>query len=494
MKLSTLVGGAVLGGDVDVTSLSYDSRRVQPGALFACFRGAKNDGRAFITDALARGATALLVSDLVSAPVPVVVRPNVRLALAECARRFYGDPSAELVTVGITGTKGKTTTTFLVEAILRAAGHIVGRLGTLGWAGPDGTQDFGLTTPESVDIMERLRALRFFGGTAFVMEVSSHALVQERVAGVDFDVCAFTNLGRDHLDYHGTMDAYLKAKLRLLSERQKPGGTAIVGADDAALAPYGVGAWTFGLAPKASVCAVNVRRTPMGQNITVGQGSSALEVETALLGAFNVQNVLCAVAVARALGIADAQIAAGVARVTQVPGRLERVSETGEPLVVVDFAHTPEALLGALRAARELASGKLFCVFGAGGDRDAMKRGPMGQAVGALADCAVVTNDNPRDEDPRVIAQALCTGLESAGKRESSVVAQDAYVVMLDRHEAIAAAISAAGPEDVVVIAGKGHETYQEAEGVRVAFDDRTVARACLATWHMPAAAAGQLE
>ena len=483
VKVSDLFAGQqayITGADVDVTGLIYDSRRVRPGALFAALVGARFDGHDHVAKAIDGGAVAVLCEkDVEVGDATLVLTPNTRLALARAAQAFFGDPAARMSMVGITGTNGKTTIVHLIEAILRAAGKKVGVIGTLGTRFAGHEQVVGLTTPESVDLVAMLAEMVNCGVQAVAMEVSSHALAQERAAGVDFNVAVFTNLTHDHLDYHGDADSYFAAKARLFRERLTTGGSAVLNLDDTRVASL-VGslpaARVIGFSleePATEIAAVWPRTLHLdrsGFRARLQTPIGELEISSPLLGRFNVQNVLAAVAVAVALEVESAAVAKGLAEVGQVPGRLEPVLAAGGPLVLVDYAHTPDALIKVLDAVREITDGRLICVFGCGGDRDPGKRPSMGRVVAERADWAVLTTDNPRSEDPRAIIADIEPGL-----------AGSPHHVEVDRAVAIAVAVSQARANDVVVIAGKGHETYQIVGSQSRPFDDRAHARTALA-------------
>lgn len=461
------VPSARLRGDpsVRVSDLCYRSGDVRPGALFACIPGGRVDGHDFASEAVERGAAALLVERFLPLEVPQIEVVRVRDALGPIAAAFHGHPSRRLRMVGVTGTNGKTTTTFLLASIFRAEGWTPGVVGTTGvWIG-DRPTPFPRTTPEAPDLQRLLAEMVDEGVEAVAMEVSSHGLDQRRVDGTRFEVAVFTNLSQDHLDYHPSMEAYFAAKARLftpaLSERavvnhESPEGRRLEGC--------GLPTVTYGLGPGADVRAEDVRATAAGIAFRVGD----LEIRSRLRGTFNVENCLAAVAAARLLGIDDETIARGIEALEVVPGRVETV-DAGQPfLVLVDYAHTPHGLENVLRAARPLANGRVIVVFGCGGDRDRGKRPLMGRAATSLADLAIVTSDNPRSEDPLAIIGEIEVGARQGGGR---------YVVEPDRREAIARAVREARPGDVVVIAGKGHETYQELADRTIPFDDRVVAR-----------------
>ena len=448
--------------DAAVTSVACDSREVRPGALFCCIRGDVEDGHRFAPSAVDSGATALLCERPLPLPVPQVVVPSgqVRSAMAVVAAEVYGHPAEQLTMVGVTGKNGKTTVTHLVRSILEAAGITARAMGTL-----DGPR----TTPESPVIHEHLATWATEGVRAAVLEVSSHALVQHRVDAIMFDAVAFTNLSHDHLDYHGDMASYFEAKAMLFTpERAR---SAVVDVDDrwgAALADRIEGAGTI---PVVRV------RSDDASDVHVGMGSTTYrwhgrDVTLRTTGAFGVANALVASAVATTIGAGPDAVVAGLAAADPVPGRMEVVSD-GERQVIVDFAHTPAALEVVLASARQLAgTSRVWCVFGCGGDRDRAKRRPMGLAAARHADVAIVTSDNPRSEDPDAIIAEIVAGAAGGGAR---------VVVEPDRAAAIALAVAGAEPGDVVIVAGKGHETSQVVGERRIDFDDREVARAALA-------------
>jgi UDP-N-acetylmuramoyl-L-alanyl-D-glutamate--2,6-diaminopimelate ligase len=463
--------------DVEIVAITHDSRRVVPGACFACIPGAHTDGHDHAPEAVARGAHALLVERPLALEVPQARVPSVRAALGPVAARLYGHPSAAMRVLGVTGTNGKTTTTYLLEAIGRAAGDRTGVVGTVGARVGDAVVDLGHTTPEASELQELLARMRDDGATAVAMEVSSHALDQHRVDGVEFAAVCFTNLSHEHLDYHGTLDAYFDAKARLFERARTP--AAAVNLDDARGAELvkragaqGLDVWTYGVDhPTVDVAALDVSFGPRGTRATIVDRRAGVDavVELPLVGSFNVANALAAASTALAAGWTFDAVTGGLAAPVVVPGRFEPI-DAGQPFaVLVDYAHTPDALARVLAAARPLAgpSGRVICVFGAGGDRDAAKRPLMGEAVAAGAGVAVLTSDNPRSEEPQAIADAVLLGLADATDVR----------VELDRRAAIAGALAEAAAGDVVVIAGKGHETGQTANGRTVPFDDRVVAR-----------------
>jgi UDP-N-acetylmuramoyl-L-alanyl-D-glutamate--2,6-diaminopimelate ligase len=465
MTLRDLMGNDA--PDVEVSGLAYSSRSVLPGTLFFCVAGFRADGHDFAPDAVARGAVALVCQRPLGLGVPEVIVDDVRAAMGPAAARFYGDPTAELEVIGVTGTNGKTTTAFLVRHLLEAGGRQTGLLGTVKRVVGGVEEEVERTTPEAIDLQATFRAMLDGGDRACAMEVSSHALELGRVAGIRFACRIFTNLTQDHLDFHETMEAYFAAKRRLFEDA----GLSVVNVDD----EYGrriaaeVECVTFGVEREADYRARDVEFDLMGSRFVCETPHGELELSSPLPGLFNVQNVLGAVAAARSVGVAGEAIAAAMPSFGRVPGRFEPVDEGQDFGVLVDYAHTPEALENVLAAAREVTRGRLHVVFGAGGDRDRGKRPLMGEAARRLADRVLVTSDNPRSEEPEAIVDAIMEGAGPEAERET------------DRRRAIARAIETAGPGDVVVIAGKGHEQGQEFEnGRKEPFDDVTAARAAL--------------
>ncbi len=470
MMLSQLSAGAA---PIEITSLAYDSRSVTPGALFFCVRGGSSDGHEHAADALARGAVALVVERRLGLGVPEVEVPSARAAMAEMAVRFYGDPSATLEVVGVTGTNGKTTSVFLLAGLFDAAGRQCGLLGTVksvigGREGP-----VIHTTPEAIDLQASFRAMLDGGDRVCAMEVSSHALAQHRVERTRFSAALFTNLTQDHLDFHDSMEAYFAAKRSLFDGEL---ALRVINLDDGygrrLLADH-PGAVTFGLSsPAAAYGARELRFGVAGAQFVATTPDGELELSTRLPGAFNVANVLGAVATAHSMGVPLERIADALPRIAPAPGRFQALDE-GQPFtVLVDYAHTPDSLENVLRAARSLTEGRLLSVFGCGGDRDRGKRPQMGRISAALADVTLVTSDNPRSEDPAEIVAEILAGITAERGEVEAII---------DRRAAIARALSLARAGDVVVIAGKGHEQGQEfAGGRKVEFDDAQVARAQL--------------
>jgi UDP-N-acetylmuramoyl-L-alanyl-D-glutamate--2,6-diaminopimelate ligase len=470
MKLRKVMAGVGVPAvaDVEVTDLAYDSAAVRPGTLFFCVPGFTSDGHDFAPRAVEAGAVALVVERPLELGVPEVLVPSVRAAMAPAAAAFHGDPTAALDVVGVTGTNGKTTTAFLVRALLEAAGRQTGLLGTVTSIVGGEERPVVRTTPEAIDLQRDFADMRRGGDVACSMEVSSHALELHRADAIHWAVAVFTNLTQDHLDFHPTMEHYFAAKRRLFQAAPR---AAVINVDD----PYGrrlaaelPEAITFGIESEAAVRATDVAFALTGSTFTV----DGLDLLTPLPGRFNVLNALGAMAAARALGVANDVIAEALGTAGRVPGRFEPV-DAGQPFaVLVDYAHTPDSLENVLRAAREIARRRVIVVFGAGGDRDRGKRPLMGRAARALADLVVVTSDNPRSEDPEAIIADIKAGTGNGPGVET----------LVDRRAAIARAVQLAREGDVVVIAGKGHEQGQEFEGGRkVPFDDVTVAREALA-------------
>ena len=494
MKLRELIAEAGLDAqppteEVEVTGLVYRSDAVEPGSLFLCVPGFTADGHDFAADAVARGAVALVCERSLGVGVPELLVDSVRVAAAPLAAAFHGHPTREMDVVGVTGTNGKTTTAFLVRDVLESAGRQTGLLGTVESVVGGRTEPVERTTPEAVDLQATFRRMVDSGDAACVMEVSSHALELHRADAIDFDCAVFTNLTQDHLDFHGTLDEYFAAKRMLFAPRSgNPPRAAAINVDD----PWGrrlaqelidlgvTPTATFGLGEPAGYRAERVRFGVDGSSFVCVAGDREIEIGLPLTGLFNVYNALAAIAACASIGIDLDTIARGLAGAGQVPGRFEAVDE-GQPFtVLVDYAHTPDSLANVLEAARELLAqsehgdGRLICVFGAGGDRDRDKRPKMGAAARRLADHVIVTSDNPRSEDPDAIIASIVEGAEQvpAPERRSSLAVDP------DRRAAIAAALAAAGPHDIVVIAGKGHEQGQElAAGRKIPFDDRQVAR-----------------
>jgi UDP-N-acetylmuramoyl-L-alanyl-D-glutamate--2,6-diaminopimelate ligase len=488
-ELARELPGAELNGsgEVVVTGVRHDSRKIQPGDLFVARAGAHADGARFIAEARARGARAVLLARGADGGhcLPELRVDDVPRALALAAAAVYGHPTFALSVVGITGTNGKTTTAELVRACIDGCGGRTGVIGTLGFRFGELTQPSAFTSPEADEIARVAAAMRARGASHLVMEVSSIALAAARADAVRFRVAAFTNLTQDHLDYHGTMEAYAAAKARLFTELS-PGGAAINVADTfgaklasgfiperklhVPLARY----TTESLAgpTEAEVTLRELSHTKDGLDFVARTPAGDVRIRSSMLGLHNVANLLAALSIAWLLELDVASAAEALSTRIQVPGRLERCDEPDQDdvIVLVDYAHTPDALGRALESVRPLTQGRVTCVFGCGGDRDPSKRRLMGEAVARSADRAIVTNDNPRSEDPRAIADAILSGLTSSSS----------YVVELDRQSAIARAVLGASAGEVVLIAGKGHEPYQIIGKSTLAFDDRVEARRAL--------------
>jgi UDP-N-acetylmuramoyl-L-alanyl-D-glutamate--2,6-diaminopimelate ligase len=483
MKLGELLQGVpVLKVDADIASdvlsLAYNSAKVRPGALFFAVQGEKADGHAYIPQALERGALAVVSERAI--PPGLAGRwiqvSAIRRALADAGRAIFGHPEQHLQLIGITGTNGKTTTSYLVESVLQAAGVICGVFGTIEYRMGGHAKTATNTTPESIDLLSYFAELVRVGGKAAIMEVSSHSLAQERVWGFHFAVAVFTNLTQDHLDYHKDFEHYFQAKRRLFEGLGAPPPEwAVINIDD----PWGVRLLelpypqrlTYGLGGDAQVVPKEVKSSPNGMEAVIATPAGQLKISSALVGRANLANILAAIATGVAMGISNAKIEEGIANLEAVPGRFERIDE-GQPfLVVVDYAHTDDALKNVLKTARELTRHRLMVLFGCGGERDRTKRPRMGEAAGTLADFVVLTSDNPRSEDPLLIMADALVGLQRTGKP---------YLAEVDRGTAIRKALEEAHEGDVVVLAGKGHETYQILKGGKINFDDREVARRVL--------------
>ena len=491
--------------DVEIACLVYDSRRVTPGALFFALPGTKTDGTRFAAQALAQGAQAVvtlpgttiaplsdshtLAAEAAQATFITCTTPRVLLGLV--ADRFYHQPSAQLTLVGVTGTSGKTTTTYVLESIWRAMGWAAGVIGTVNYRYQGREMPAPFTTPEAVELQELLSVMVAEKVSHVVMEVSSHALVQERVQGCRWDGAVFTNLGRDHLDFHRDLEDYFAAKSRLfldaLATSEKPDRFAVINADD----PWGARllaqslpgrVLTYGFQPGVTVSVRNVENTFQGLQGVLRLAEQEVPFSSALIGELHLYNLMAAATVAYALGVPAEVIAAGIAHCPGVPGRMEAII-AGQPFgVLVDYAHKPDALDKMLRSVRRLTDKRVLTVFGCGGDRDRGKRPLMGEVTGRLSDVVILTSDNPRTEDPwHIIAEAepglLQAGVTKVDDPATVGTLQHGYLVIKDRREAIHAALRGAQPGDVVVIAGKGHEDYQIIGTTKYHFDDREEVR-----------------
>jgi UDP-N-acetylmuramoyl-L-alanyl-D-glutamate--2,6-diaminopimelate ligase len=484
MKLSELLAGVTLRealtpelAGLEVAGLEYDSRRVGKDFVFFAFAGSRVDGRQFAQDALAKGALAIASesprpADFTGAWIQV---EHGRHALAAAARNFYRHPDERVLFTGITGTNGKTTTAYLIETLLRAAGKITGLIGTIEYRLADEIRPSPNTTPESLDLMRFASELEARGGTHLITEVSSHALALGRVYGFQFHTAVFTNLTRDHLDFHGTMEEYGAAKRLLFAGKPGP-RWAVLNADDPVsktMQPEDPGSRTiwYGVTEKAGLRAENIVSGFSGLAFDVVWSGRRAKVESPLLGRVNVSNILAALGAGLSYGLDLEAMASSVALCRAVPGRFEPVDQGQSFLVAVDYAHTDDALRNAIQTARSLSKGKVITLFGCGGDRDRTKRPLMGMAAAELSDFVVLTSDNPRSEDPLAIMNDAMVGLRRFDTK---------HVAEPDRGKAIQLAIQEAQPGDVVLLAGKGHETYQVLKDRTIHFDDRETAREVL--------------
>ncbi len=484
MKLGDLLADSVAGtaippavSSLEVAGLDYDSRRIQPGWIFFAFQGAKADGTSFAADAIARGAVAVIseLSPPADFPAPWITVAHGRQALALAVRRFY--PAATKIRLaGITGTNGKTTTSYLIDSIFRAAGYTTALVGTIEYHLAGDVRPAANTTPDSLDLYRLLDELAARRGTHATMEVSSHALQLGRVWGVHFQAAVFTNLTQDHLDFHGSMESYFEAKTKLFEgQGTKPPQQAIINFDDSwgrrIRVSNGTQAWWYGLSAGASIRATKIEDSFQGLRFEIHHDHGILRIQSALVGRINVYNILAAAATGLSFGLKERAISEGIAQCIAVPGRFERIDE-GQPfLVVVDYAHTDDALRNVIAAARGLNPSRVITLFGCGGDRDRTKRPRMGEVAAQYSDYVVLTSDNPRSEDPLAIMNDAMVGIRRHDTPHFSEP---------DRAKAIRHAIQQAQPGDAVILAGKGHETYQILGSRTIHFDDREVAREVL--------------
>ncbi|MDL2258198.1 UDP-N-acetylmuramoyl-L-alanyl-D-glutamate--2,6-diaminopimelate ligase [Eubacteriales bacterium OttesenSCG-928-K08] len=465
LELCGQIAHRCIGENVHVQALEYDSRKVSPGCLFFCIVGTFSDGHEFALQAVEKGAAALVVQHELPIDIPQIIVENTRIAMAQMAAEFYGHPERDIKLVGVTGTNGKTTTTYMVKAIAERAGQKVGLIGTIHNMIGQRTLETERTTPESVDLFRLLREMRKEDVELVVMEVSSHSLDQHRVHGLEFDVCEFTNLTQDHLDYHKTFENYIAAKKKLFTQSKQ----AVINIDD----PYAqqmmegltIPVTTYGIREAADISAADIDITTRGVLFDLEFPGGVTRISIPIPGLFSVFNAMGAVGVALALRIPMEAIKQGLEDMQSVSGRLEPLP-TGELgfSVFVDYAHTPDALENVLTTVRGFAQGKIITVFGCGGDRDRAKRPIMGEVAGRHSDMLVVTSDNPRTEDPFTILEAIEEGVKKSGTP---------YVIVEQRKEAIRYALLYAKPDDIIVVAGKGHENYQEINGVKFHFDDK---------------------
>ena len=482
--------------DTEVVEIAHDSRTVTPGTLFVAVRGFHSDGHHFIPDALRRGASAVVVEESRSGSArgaPVITVPDTRAALAYLSDAFFGHPSRRLKLVGITGTNGKTTTSYLARSIIEASGFMAGLMGTIDYRIGNQVYPALNTTPEAHDLQRLLAEMVDRGAGYCVMEVSSHALALGRTTGCVFEAGAFTNLTQDHLDFHESMESYFEAK-RSLFTGLGPEQHAVINIDD----PYatrmisstGARVITTGCSDKADVHpSGTIRHDLEGLSFPVVTPAGAIDIDSSLVGAHNISNILTAIGIGTALGIPRNAIAKGIRNVRAIPGRMEKVVEGQDAGIIVDYAHTEDALVHLLEAVREVTTGRVITVFGCGGDRDRTKRPRMGAAAVQGSAMVIVTSDNPRTEDPFSIISEIEQGMKESGIRmeegETSVATslpalKTPYLVIPDRRRAINKAVAMAMPGDVVVIAGKGHEDYQILGEKKIHFDDREVARQAL--------------
>jgi len=501
VRLSSLLNALAIKDSVGmedplITSVHYDSRTVEPGGLFVAIKGFKVDGHDYVADAVKRGAAAVMVQEAsaVAPGVRVVPVENSRRALAAISAAFYGNPSQKLFIIGITGTNGKTTTAYLVESILNAAGYRVGVIGTINYRFGGKAFHNAVTTPESLDLMRILREMADNGVTHVVMEVSSHALDMDRVTFCEFDVGVFTNLSEDHLDYHGDMDAYWQCKKKLCMDclvrgSKRMRAAAVVNWDDdrgkALASEVSVRCVRTGLSRDCEISG-DVQITIEGCSGTIQSPEGRFDFRSKLIGRHNVYNILTASGVATAMGIPCADIKAGIENLHGVPGRLEPVVHDAGFAVFVDYAHTPDALENVLSTLKGLTAGRLITIFGCGGDRDRAKRPMMGAVAGRFSDFSLLTSDNPRTEDPEAILREIESGIVQVQDTRLDPEAIDhgfegpGYTVEPDRKRAIVLGISGARVGDTVLIAGKGHEAYQIIGDKTRAFDDRVEAKKVL--------------
>ena len=487
MKLNQLIEPLFIArtiGDVsiEINGIEVDSRKVQPGNLFLCLPGFTVDGHDFAPTAIEKGAVAIVCERELSVDVPQVIVKDSRFAMAYLADRFYGHPSQQLKVIGVTGTNGKTTTTHLIDKILTDQNHTTGLIGTIKMKIGSEVFDVKNTTPDALDLQKALAKMVEVHSDYAVMEVSSHALDLGRVRGVKYHIGVFTNLTQDHLDYHHTMEAYRNAKGLLFSQlgnvyssERSENRVAVLNVDDEASQYFervtSAQVITYGIDREADVRATNIRITSQGTTLTVESFKGTIDLQLKLVGKFNVYNVLASIAVGLIEGISLEALKTSLEEVNGVDGRFESVNEGQDYAVLVDYAHTPDSLENVLKTVKEFAKGNVICVFGAGGDRDKTKRPIMGKIAVQYSDYVVATSDNPRTEDPEAILQDIIAGIQEVNTELNK------YKAVVDRKEAIEYAITMAQKDDVILIAGKGHETYQILNDQVIHFDDREIAR-----------------
>jgi UDP-N-acetylmuramoyl-L-alanyl-D-glutamate--2,6-diaminopimelate ligase len=465
------IRGCVVDGNpsLEISQIQYDSRKIRTGDLFVAVQGDREDGHSYVGDAVKRGAIAVVVERDVEVPLEVtkVVVPDSRAALSRVASVYFGRPSRRMEITGVTGTNGKTTTCYLLKSIYGAAGLNAGMITTVEYVIGHKKKRATLTTPESLDLQEILRSMAESGVHAVAMEVSSHGLVQKRVKDVDFSNAVFTNLTRDHLDFHGDMESYLSSK-KMLFQAMTIGGIAAMNCDDPhwqeMVADTRARVIKYGFSEGADLRATGIEATLQGTKIDVTWNGKSLELESPLVGRHNAYNMMASAAAALSSGVEDYSVALGIKRLKKVPGRVEAFDLPNGARAFVDYAHTPDALFKVLGSLKEVTGGRVICVFGCGGDRDKGKRPMMGEVSASLADHVIVTSDNPRREDPASIILDITKGIKGHN-----------YKVEPDRRKAIEEALRMTGSGDCVLVAGKGHEDYQIVGELRLPFDDRKV-------------------
>ncbi|HHX02345.1 MAG TPA: UDP-N-acetylmuramoyl-L-alanyl-D-glutamate--2,6-diaminopimelate ligase [Firmicutes bacterium] len=476
----------LIGADREISGLSYDSRKIKPGELFFAIRGFKTDGHNYVKDAIANGAVTVVVEQIqnVDPDITQILVSDTRAAMGKMAAAYFNYPSRRLRVIGVTGTNGKTTTTYLIKSILEQAGYGVGLIGTIQILIGNKAVPARRTTPESLDLQAILAEMIAHNLDYAVMEVSSHALELNRTAGLEFDTAVFTNLTQDHLDFHQCFEHYFQAKAKLfaglMQEPAKDGKVSIINVDD----PYGLKVagcstapvYSYGIEQPAQVSANDVRVSSKGVQYRLHTPFGDVDLDLNLTGLFNVYNTLAACTACLAAGVGLSDLKAGLEKVTGVPGRFELVDMGQDFAVIVDYAHTPDSLANVLRTARSFADNRVIAVFGAGGDRDRAKRPLMGKVAAELSDYVILTADNPRSEDPVRICHEIEQGMLPVLAQKTSLK----YVIEPSRSKAIEKAIRMAKAGDVVVFAGKGHETYQEFKDHTIDFDDRAEARRIL--------------
>ncbi|WP_044642470.1 UDP-N-acetylmuramoyl-L-alanyl-D-glutamate--2,6-diaminopimelate ligase [Risungbinella massiliensis] len=485
MKLSECIESLLLKEvygeqEIEITGIQYDSRKVRAGDLFIALRGFTVDGHQYVERAVDQGAVAVLVEEEVETSATIVKVPDTRRAMAEVANKFYSYPTSKLRVIAITGTNGKTTTSHLIQHILEDANRQTGLLGTIGMKIKGDVYPAKNTTPDVLELQHCFYQMIQEGCEYATIEASSHALDLGRTRGAQIQIAVFTNLTQDHLDYHATMEEYRAAKGLLFSQlgnsRADHQPVAVLNADDVASAYFAkitpAQVISYGIDQKADVRAHNIQITPNGTTFEVTSSFGNATIQTQLIGKFNVYNLLAAITVGLVEGLSFEQMITSIHKITGVDGRFETVPGSKDFTVVVDYAHTPDSLENVLKTVKEFANNRILCVVGCGGDRDRTKRPLMAKIATGISDLTILTSDNPRTEDPEVILDDMEAGITDAPK--------DRYQRVLDRKEAIDQAVELAQPGDVLVIAGKGHETYQEIHGVRYDFDDRLVAKSAM--------------